>query len=171
MSFTPGLAGVIAAESSISSIDGQNGILRYRGIRIEDLAESSSFEEVAYLLLFGALPTSEQLSAFDTRLKENRSIPEGIITLLKSLPDTTHPMVALQSACAALAAYYPHFEVEDAGKNEEAIVRMIACFPTIVAAFDRLRKKIDVLAPRSDLDHAANFLYMLNGEELSLIHI
>jgi citrate synthase len=164
MSFTPGLAGVIAAESSISSIDGQNGILRYRGIRIEELAEQSSFEEAAYLLLFGALPSAEQLGAFDVRLKENRSIPDGIVNLLKSLPDTTHPMVALQSACAALAAYFPHFEVEDDVKNEEAIVRMIASFPTIVASFDRLRKNKDLLAPRSDLDHAANFLYMLNGE-------
>lgn len=164
MSFTPGLAGVIAAESSISSIDGQNGILRYRGIRIEDLAENSSFEEVAYLLLFNALPTADQLSAFDARLKEHRSIPDGIVTLLASLPKTTHPMVALQSAVSALAAYYPHFEVEDKDKNEEAIIRMIACFPTIVASFDRLRKDQEVLAPNSDLDHAANFLYMLNGE-------
>jgi citrate synthase len=164
MSFTPGLAGVIAAESSISSIDGQNGILRYRGIRIEDLAENSSFEEVAYLLLFDALPTADQLSAFDTRLKAHRSIPEGIVTLLDSLPNTTHPMVALQSAVSAFAAYYPHFEVEDSAKNEEAIIRMIACFPTIVATFDRLRKGKEVLAPNADLDHAANFLYMLNGE-------
>ena len=164
MSFTPGLAGVIAAESSISSIDGQNGILRYRGIPIEELAEHSSFEEVAYLLLFGALPTAGQLSAFDTRLKENRSIPNGIVELLKSLPKEAHPMVALQTAVSALAAYFPHFDVENDQENEAAVVRMIACFPTIVASFDRVRKGLELLAPRSDLDHAANFLYMLNGE-------
>ena len=91
MSFTPGLAGVIAAESSISSIDGQNGILRYRGIRIEEpLAEASSFEEVAFLL-FGSLPKADELSAFDERLKENREIPEGIVTLLRSLPCRCSP--------------------------------------------------------------------------------
>ena len=165
MSFTPGLAGVIAAESSISSIDGQHGILRYRGIRIEELAEASSFEEVAYLLLFGTLPKADELSAFDTRLKANREIPKGIVTLLKSLPDDAHPMVALQTAVSALAAYYPHFNVEDAEANEAAIIRMIASFPTIVATFDRVRKNLEVLAPRPDLDHAANFLYMLNGED------
>lgn len=164
MSFTPGLAGVIAAESSISSIDGQNGILRYRGIPIEELAEHSSFEEVAYLLLFGALPTAGQLSAFDARLKENRSIPNGIVELLKSLPQEAHPMVALQTAVSALAAYFPHFDVENDQENEAAVVRMIASFPTIVASFDRVRKGLELLAPRSDLDHAANFLYMLNGE-------
>ena len=164
MSFTPGLAGVIAAESSISSIDGQNGILRYRGIRIEELAESSSFEEVVYLLLFGALPTQDELTSLNARLCDNRQIPEGVINLLRTLPATTHPMVALQSAVSALAAYYPHFQVEDHAKNEEAVVRMIACFPTIVAAFDRIRKGLDVLQPKDELDHAANFLYMLNGE-------
>jgi citrate synthase len=164
MSFTPGLAGVIAAESGISSIDGQNGILRYRGIRIEALAESSSFEEVVYLLLFGALPNQAELEALDTRLKSNRAIPEGVINLLRTLPASTHPMVALQSAVSALAAYYPHFEVENHQENEASVVRMIACFPTIVAAFDRIRKGLEVLEPKNDLDHAANFLYMLNGE-------
>lgn len=164
MSFTPGLAGVIAAESSISSIDGQNGVLRYRGIRIEELSEASSFEEVAYLLLFGALPKADELSAFDARLKENREIPEGVVTLLRSLPSDAHPMVALQTAVSALAAYFPHFDVEDAEANEASVVRMIACFPTIVATFDRVRKGLEVLSPRADLDHAANFLYLLNGE-------
>ena len=164
MSFTPGLAGVIAAESSISSIDGQQGVLRYRGIRIEELAENSSFEEVVYLLLFGALPTQTQLEELDARLRANRAIPEGVINLLKTLPASTHPMVALQSAVSSLAAYFPHFEVENHAENEAAVVRMIACFPTIIAAFDRIRKGQEILEPKGDLDHAANFLYMLNGE-------
>ena len=164
MSFTPGLAGVIAAESGISSIDGQNGVLRYRGIRIEELAENSCFEEVAYLLLYGALPTEDALEKFDARLRAQRAVPEGIISLLKTLPESTHPMVALQSAVSSLAAYYPHFDVEQGEENEQAVIRMIACFPTIVSAHDRLRKGLEVLSPRTDLDHAANFLYMLNGE-------
>ena len=164
MSFTPGLAGVIAAESSISSIDGQNGILRYRGIRIEELAENSSFEEVVYLLLFGALPNQSELEALDSRLRAHREIPEGVISLLRTLPSSTHPMVALQSAVSSLAAYFPHFEVENHEENQAAVIRMIASFPTIIAAFDRIRKGLEVLAPKNDLDHAANFLYMLNGE-------
>ena len=164
MSFTPGLAGVIAAESSISSIDGQNGVLRYRGIRIEELAESSSFEEVVYLLMFGELPTESELKSFDDRLRAQRDIPQGITDLLRTLPSSTHPMVALQTAVSALAAHYPHFEVENHQENEAAVIRMIASFPTIVATFDRIRKGLELLAPKSDLDHAANFLYMLNGE-------
>lgn len=164
MSFTPGLAGVIAAESSISSIDGQNGVLRYRGIRIEELAEHSSFEEVVYLLMFGELPTESELKSLDDRLRAHREIPQGIIDLLRTLPSSTHPMVALQTAVGALAAHYPHFEVENHEENEASVIRMIASFPTIVATFDRIRKGLEILAPKSDLDHAANFLYMLNGE-------
>jgi citrate synthase len=164
MSFTPGLAGVIAAESRISTIDGANGVLRYRGIRIEDLAENSHFEEAVYLLLYGALPTQSELDSFTQRLSSNREIPQGIISLLGGLPKDTHPMVALQTAVSALAAYYPHFDVEDREGNEAAIVRMISCFPTIVAAFDRQRKGLEVLTSNPELDHAANFLYLLNGE-------
>jgi citrate synthase len=167
--FVPGLAGVIAAKSAIGLIDGNpseglQGILRYRGIRIEELAENSSFEETAYLLLFGTLPTAGELASFKQRLESYRALPEGIITLLGNLPNETHPMVALQTAVSALAAYYPHFEVENQSENEDAVVRMISVFPTIVAAFDRLRKGLEVISPNADLDHAANYLYMLNGE-------
>jgi citrate synthase len=162
--FVPGLAGVVAAESAISTIDGMNGVLRYRGILIEELAENSSFEEVCFLLLNNKLPTASELADFDARLRAHREIPEGVINLLKSLPTNTHPMIALQAASAALGGEFPHFEVSDAAGNEAAVIRMIATFPTIVAAFDRIRKGKEVLAPNAELNHAGNFLYMLNGE-------
>ena len=162
--FAPGLAGVIAAESAIGLIDGINGVLRYRGIRIEPLAENCSFEEIVSLLLEGSLPTEGTLKALNDQLVSYRAIPAGIHQLLAQLPEGTHPMVALQSAVSALGAYFPHFDVEDEAGNREAILRMIATFPTIVASFDRSRRGLEPVAPDPSLDHAANFLYMLNGE-------
>lgn len=162
--FVPGLAGVPAAKSAIGFIDGQRGILRYRGIRIQDLAENATFEEVAWLLLFDELPTKSELEDFQRQLAAYRPLPAGAIDVLRALPAQTHPMVALQTVTAALGGFYPALDVTDRGKNREAALRMIACFPTICAAFDRLRKGLEPLAPRDGLSHAANFLYMLRGE-------
>ena len=162
--FVPGLAGVVAAKSAIGWINGLEGILRYRGIRIEELAEHSSFEEVSYLLLMGRLPKADELAAFDAQLKEYRSVPAGIIALLENLPKDGHPMVALQAAVAALGTFYEQMDVTDRDGNQAAALRLIASMPTIVAAFDRIRKDQAVIAPDSGLNHAANFLYMLTGE-------
>ncbi|MBV70632.1 MAG: citrate synthase [Myxococcales bacterium] len=162
--FVPGLAGVVAAKSAIGWINGLEGILRYRGIGIEELAEHSSFEEVSYLLLMGRLPTRDELSAFDAQLKAYRAVPDGITAILQNLPKDGHPMVALQSAVAALGTFYQQMDVTDRDGNQAAALRLIASMPTIVAAFDRIRKGQTVLAPDSDLNHAANFLYMLTGE-------
>ena len=162
--FSPGLAGVVAAKSAIGLINGQEGILRYRGIRIEDLAENSSFEEVCYLLLFGKLPTANQLSSFEAELIENRTVPSGLIEILRQLPENSHPMVALQAGVSALGCFYPQMDVTDREGNRRAALRLIATMPTIVAAFDRIRKGQEVIAPDSTLNHASNFLYMLNGE-------
>ncbi len=164
VNFVPGLAGVVAAKSAIGFINGQEGILRYRGIRIEALAEKSTFEETVYLLLFGALPTAAELKAFDAELRAVRAVPDGIIDILRSLPDGGHPMVALQAAVAALGTFYPQMDVTDRDGNRAAALRLIASMPTIVAAFDRVRKGEDVIAPDDDLSHAANFVYMLTGE-------
>lgn len=164
VNFVPGLAGVVAAKSAIGFINGQEGILRYRGIRIEALAEKSTFEETVYLLLFGALPTAAELKAFDTELRAVRALPDGIIDILRSLPDGGHPMVALQAAVAALGTFYPQMDVTDRDGNRAAALRLIASMPTIVAAFDRVRKGQDVIAPDDGLGHAANFVYMLTGE-------
>ncbi len=162
--FVPGLAGIVAAKSAIGLIDGQNGVLRYRGIRIEHLAEKSTFEETSYLLLFGNLPTASELEAYSKELAEYRALPQGVIDILSTLPGTTHPMVALQAGAAALGAFYPQMDVTDRDGNRTAALRLIAAFPTIVAAFDRVRKGLDVVAPDASLGHAENFLYMLTGE-------
>ncbi|MCA9537658.1 MAG: citrate synthase [Myxococcales bacterium] len=163
--FVPGLAGVVAAKSSIGFINGQEGILRYRGIRIEELAQHSNYEETSYLLLFNKLPTQTELSVFDKELRSLRAVPGGIIDILRALPQGGHPMVALQAAVAALGAFFPQMDTSDREGNRVAALRLIASMPTIVAAFDRIRKGKPVIAPDSALNHAANFLYMLSGEQ------
>jgi len=162
--FVPGLAGVIAAPSAIGWINGLEGILRYRGIRIEELAEHSTFEEVSFLLLFGELPTADALAQFDQELKEYRALPQGVLEILKNLPADGHPMVALQTAVAALGTFHPQMDVTGRDGNRTAALRLIATMPTIVAAFDRIRKGQEPIAPDLNLSHAANFLYMLSGE-------
>ena len=166
-----GLAGVPCAESSVAFIDGQVGKLQYRGYRIEDLAAKCSFEEVAYLLLEGELPNAEQLATFDSELKSNRDLPEGLLKLVQGFPASAHPMDVLQSAVAAMAAFVPCKDITDGPERRNAISRLIATMPTIIAAFDRSRKGLDAVAPRADLSHAANFLYMLTGEEASPVSV
>ncbi len=163
--FVPGLAGVVAARSAIGFINGLEGVLRYRGIRIEKLAEHSTFEEVSYLLLFGALPTQGELDAFDAELRARRDLPAGMVDILKAVPKDGHPMVALQTAVAAMGTFYPQLDVEDRDGNREAAVRLIASMPTIVAAFDRIRKGLELVAPDASLNHAANFVYMVTGDK------
>ena len=163
--FVPGLAGVIAARSEIGFINGLEGILRYRGIIIQDLAQNSSFEEVVYLLLFGALPTAAELAALNDELRGLREIPDGIIQILKALPKGGHPMVALQATVAAMGTFFPQMDVTSRDGNRKAALRLIASMPTIVAAFDRLRKGKEPIAPDPELTHAENFLYMLSGEK------
>ena len=162
--FVPGLAGVVAAKSAIGFINGLEGILRYRGIAIEDLAAKSSFEETSYLLLFGALPTADQLKAHTAELASLREIPAGLVEVFKALPNDGHPMVALQTATAALGTFYPQLDVTDRAGNRTAALRLIASMPTVIAAFDRVRSGKDPITPDPKLSHAANFLYMLSGE-------
>jgi len=163
--YVPGLANVPAAESSICYLDGSIGKLQYRGYPIEVLAERSTFEEVAYLLLYGALPTQPQLERFDADLKRERKVKFRIIDLLKVLPESGHPMDALISAVAAMSMFYPGDHVNDAEFRNACCVRLIAKLPTIVAAWQRIRSGDDPYRSRPDLGHAANFLYILNGEE------
>jgi len=169
--FMPGLAGVPAARSAVSDVDGQRGLLEYRGIRIEELCAKSSFLETAYLLLFGRLPNRADLERFVMDVTRHRRIKYRIVDLLKCLPEQGHPMDALQAAVAALGMFYPGRNVRDVENNYWSAVRLIAKLPTIVAAFARLRRGDDSIAPRDDLDFSANFLYMLTeqvpGEVLS----
>jgi len=163
--YVPGLSGVPAAKSSVSFIDGEKGVLEFRAIAIEELAAKATFEEAAYLLLFGKLPTTGQLARFNDDLSHHRRIKFRIVDLLKTLPDAVHPMEALQSAAAALGAFYPGRDAQNAPERYWSVVRLIAKFPTIVAAIERIRHGDEPVRPRDDLSHTANFLYMLRDEE------
>ena len=158
-----GLKDVYLDTTESSFIDGQVGKLLYRGYDIHDLAEESTFEEVVYLLLYGKLPTQQQLADFDAELRANRQVPDQVIQVL-DLIKASHPMDALRTGISALAAFDP--EVND--NSEEATVRkgvrLTAMGPTIVAAHHRLRQGLEPIAPNPDLNHAGNFLYMLLGE-------
>src|SRR5882724_4914123 len=135
----PGLADVPVAESAISFIDGQRARLEYRGVAVETLARESSFEETAWLLLKGALPTQRELALFDDELRHHRRIKYKLRDLIKCLPETGHPMDALQASVAATGMFYPSRNVGDGKSNWDSVVRLIAKLPTVVAAFHRLR--------------------------------
>jgi len=162
--YSPGLAGVPATRSKISFVDGQAGLLEYRGIRIEELAAHSTFLETTYLLLFGHLPTQEELSRFVADVSNHRRIKYRITDLIKCLPEQGHPMDALQAAVAALGMFYPAHDVLDRDVQYWSAVRLVAKLPTCIAAFFRLRRGDDQIQPRDDLDHTSNFLYMISGE-------
>ncbi|MBA5870336.1 MAG: citrate synthase [Nitrospira sp. CR2.1] len=159
--FMPGLAGVPAAKSAISDVDGTRGILEYRGIRVEELCQQSSFLETSYLLLFGRLPNATELTQWVNDVTHHRRIKFRIVDLLKVMPEHGHPMDALQAAVAALGMFYPGRNVKDVENNYWSAVRLIAKLPTIVAAWARLRRGDEYIPPRDDLPFADNFLYML----------
>lgn len=161
----PGLADVPVAESAVSFIDGKRARLEYRGIAVETLARESCFEETAWLLINGTLPSQEELANFDDHLRHRRRIKYKLVDMLKCLPENGHPMDALQASVAALGMFYPARDVSNQQTNWESIVRLLAKMPTAVAAFARLRRGDDAIAPRDDLDHAANFYWMLFERE------
>ncbi|MDE5100523.1 MAG: citrate synthase [Trichodesmium sp. St16_bin4-tuft] len=163
--FKPGLEGVPATQSSVSYVDGQKGILEYRGINIEELAKKSSFLEVAYLLIWGNLPTQEELQSFEQEICLNRRIKYRIRDMMKCFPETGHPMDALQTSAAALGLFYSRRALDNPEYIRTAVVKLLANIPTMVAAFELMRKGNDPVKPRDDLDYAANFLYMLNERE------
>ncbi|NEP15293.1 MAG: citrate synthase [Leptolyngbya sp. SIO4C1] len=163
--YRPGLEGIPATESGISYVDGQNGILEYRGIRIEELALKSNFIEAAYLLIWGGLPTQQELDAFEYEIRHHRRLKFRIRDMMKCFPESGHPMDALQACAAALGLFYSRRELDDPAYIQKAVVRLLAKIPTMVAAFQLIRKGNDPVQPRDDLDYAANFLYMLNEQE------
>jgi citrate synthase len=163
--YVPGLAGVPAAQSKVCFIDGQKGILEYRGYSIESLAENCTFEEVAWLLLKGELPTPHELAEFNGQLRSHRRLKFKIVDLMKCLPEGGHPMDALDASVAAMGMFYPAKIVEDPRLRFEAAIRLIAKVPTIVASFARIRRGDEPVLPRDDLSQAANFLYMLSETE------
>ncbi|BAZ28818.1 methylcitrate synthase [Cylindrospermum sp. NIES-4074] len=163
--FRPGLEGIPAAQSSISHVDGQKGILEYRGIRIEELAEKSTFLETAYLLIWGELPTKEELDGFEHEVRYHRRIKYRIRDMMKCFPESGHPMDALQASAAALGLFYSRRDLHNPVYIRDAVVRLVATIPTMVAAFQLMRQGNDPVKPRDDLDYSANFLYMLNEKE------
>jgi citrate synthase len=165
--YRPGLADVPAAESAVSDIDGVRARLMYRGIPVEVLARESTFEETAWLLLKGSLPTQKELADFDHQLRERRAMHFRMVDLFKALPPNGHPMSALQATVATLGMYQTSRDVSDAKTNWENTLRILAGMPWLVAAFHRARQGLEPLAPRNDLDHAGNFYYMLIAKEPS----
>jgi citrate synthase len=159
----PGLAGVPVAESAVSFIDGTKGLLSYRGYRIEDLAERSTFEEVSWLLLTGELPAEAQLAGFRSHLARHRQLPDRLVRALEAMPGKAHPMDVLQAGLSMLGMFHEKPDPRDPEAVDEAFVRLLAAAPVIVATFDRLRNGKDLVAPDPDLGHAAHFLWRLNG--------
>jgi len=159
-----GLQDVVIANSEICSIDGERGILTYRGYDIKDLAEHSNFEEVVYLLWYGRLPRRTELQELTEQLAENRPISPDIIELLKRLPPPQHPMETLRTAVSALSLYDPEAEDMSLDANRRKAMRLTGQMGTIVAAFGRIRDGKEPVAPDPSLNFASNFLYMLSGE-------
>ena len=158
-----GLEGVVATTSKICYIDGEQGVLAYRGIDIHELADHSTFEETCYLLWNGALPTGSQLQNLREQLAGERKLPQGVMEILSTLPKGAMPMDVLRTAVSALGLYDAEEKNNDHEANVHKAIRLTSQIAMIVAAYDRLRKGKNVVAPDSKLNHAANFLLMLNG--------
>jgi citrate synthase len=163
--FKPGLEGIPATQSSVSYVDGKQGILEYRGIRIEELAKQGTFLETAYLLIWGKLPTKEELDAFEDDILHHRRIKYRIRDMMKCFPESGHPMDALQASAASLGLFYSRRALDNPEYIREAVVRLLAKIPTMVAAFQLMRKGNDPVQPSDELDYATNFLYMLTERE------
>jgi citrate synthase len=158
-----GLEGVVATTSSICYIDGEQGVLAYRGIDIHELADNSTFEEVCHLLWFGKLPTRNELRELRDRLAEERKLDASIIHRLHLAPKHALPMDVLRTIVSALSFYDPEEKYNDRDANVHKAIRLTAQIAMLVAAYDRIRKGKEVVEPDRSLSHAANFLLMLNG--------
>jgi len=158
-----GLEGVVATNSGICWIDGEAGVLSYRGIDIHDLAEHSTFEETTYLLWNGILPNQLELREFQSQLALARSLDQRIVDMLRSFPTTATPMEVLRTSVSALSLY----DADEKDNSHDANVRksynLTAQMAMLVAIYDRLRKGYEIVPPDRSLNHAANFLWMLNG--------
>jgi citrate synthase len=162
-----GLEGVVATTSSICYIDGERGVLAYRGIDIHELADNSTFEETCHLLWFGHLPTRAELRDLRDRMAEERKLDASIIHRLHLAPKHALPMDVLRTLVSALSFYDPEEKNNTREANIHKAIRLTAQIPMIVAAYDRIRKGKEVVEPDRSLSHAANFLLLLNGEHPS----
>lgn len=170
MTVTKGLEGIVAAESKISSII--DDTLTYVGYSIDDLTNNASFEEVVYLLWHTRLPKADELAELKQQLADNMSIPAAITDLFKSMPlNTVHPMAALRTAVSMLGTFDEEADLMDPAANYRKAIRLQAKIATVVTTFSRVRKGLEPIAPKPELGYAANFLYMLTGEEPSAIAV
>ena len=173
--YSPGLVGIIATESSVSNINGGKGILSYRGYSIEELAKKSTFEETSYLLLFGELPTKDQLQDFTNKVTQFRALPDELITILNALPKETKPMDVLQMTVSSLGTFY-NLEVSPEmvkGKKYDrdyfmnTSAALIGALGSIVAAWHRIRNGDEPIASNSSFTYAENFLHMLGVQKIT----
>jgi citrate synthase len=160
-----GLRGVTVADTKISYIDGEKGILIYRGYRIEELAERSTFMETAFLLLHGHLPTESEIERFERQVVQSRDVPGFILESLEKFPRQADPMDVLQACVPMLAVTDPDLNDESREANARKAIRLIARFPAVIAAWHRIRNGEKLLAPDNSLSHAANFLWQLTGKK------
>jgi citrate synthase len=164
---TKGLEGVVAATSGICWIDGEKGVLAYRGIDIHELADHSTFEETCYLLWHGTLPTRAELDDLSRKLAIERKVDPAVYEMMRRFPKHALPMEVLRTAVSALSFYDPDENNNDHDANVRKSLRLTSQIAMIVAAYDRIRKGKEVVEPDQKLSHAANFLWMLNGEKPS----
>lgn len=164
--YLPGLAGVPATKSNISYLDGDVGLLAYRGYSIEELAQKSSFEETTLLLLNGELPSRDELDIFDQQMRNNRIVKYNVRQIMQNLPATGHPMEMLQTAVASLGMFY-HSDSSDSDEEYSfsMATKIVARMGTIVTMWEHIRNGYDPTPPRKDLTYAENLLYMFHGEE------
>ena len=163
--FKPGLEGIPVTKSSICDIEGHKGKLLYRGYPIEELAQKSSFLETAFLLIWGELPTASELNNFEAEVQMHRRLSFRVRDMMKCFPASGHPMDALQSSAASLGLFYSRRAIDDPKYVYNAVIRLIAKIPTMIAAFQLIRKGHDPIQPRDDLSYSSNFLYMLTEKE------
>src|ERR1051325_3396092 len=162
-----GLEGVIAASTRLSDVRGDSGELIYAGYDINELAGKVSYEEVVYLLHYQRLPNRHELSELKPRLAAARTLPQGVIDLIKSLPKSAPAMHAIRSAISALGCFDDRADDESLDANREKAMRLIAQIPIVTAYFHRARQNQSLLPPNPTLGEAANFLYLLDGEKPS----
>jgi citrate synthase len=160
-----GLEGVVVAQTRLSAINGETGELIYGGYEIDDLARNTTFEEVTYLLWNGRLPNEDELRQLSQQLSDEAEITAEVHALLRAFPGGSDAMAALRTAVSFLGLQDPEANDNSEEANRRKSIRMTAKIPTIIAAYDRIRKGLEPVAPRKGMDTAANFLYMLNGEE------
>jgi citrate synthase len=164
-SYAKGLEGVVAGESEICRIDGQNGRLYYLGYSIEELARDSDFEETTYLLLHGKLPNRQEMADFSRKMRASRDLSEPVLAMIRAFPRAAHPMELLQSVVSYLSGYVQHRIHHSPTCNCRDTLHQVVQLASVVAAWQRFREGREYVMPRMDLSHGANFLYMLRGRE------